>query len=60
MNQGLANLLIINASSSFERLIRFTLALSAGFAYGTANEPGDAEKSQALLGRTDSLVLSMI
>lgn len=46
----------INAIGSFEHMFRFLEADLRGFAYGTANDPGDAEKNEGLLGDFDGLV----
>ena len=46
----------INAIGSFEHMFRFLGADLRGFAYGTANDPGDAEKNEGLLRDFDGLL----
>jgi len=50
----------INAISSFEHMLRFLRAEIAGFAYGTANEPGDAGKNADLVERTEGLARKLL
>ncbi len=49
----------INAIHTFETTARFMQARLAGFAYGTTNEIGDAEKDPALMGRAFDLGVKM-
>jgi multimeric flavodoxin WrbA len=49
----------INAVSSFEHMLRFLGARSVGFAYGTANDPGDAAANEGLVARTKALALKL-
>jgi len=46
----------INAIGSFEHMFRFLEADLRGFAYGTANDPDDAEKNEGLLMDFDGLL----
>jgi multimeric flavodoxin WrbA len=50
----------INAVSAFEHLFRFIRAECRGFAYGTAAEPGDADRNPGLLERTRTLARSLV
>ena len=45
----------VNAMSTFDHMLRFTRAQNCGFAYGTANDPGDAEKNADLVGAVEAL-----
>jgi multimeric flavodoxin WrbA len=45
----------INAIHTFETMFRFLRAEVAGFVYGTANDPGDAEKQPELMRRAYEL-----
>ncbi len=49
----------INAVSSFEHMLRFLGARTVGFAYGTANDPGDAAADEGLVARTRALALKL-
>jgi len=49
----------INAISSFEHMFRFLGARVAGFAYGTANAEGDAEKNEELVASVRRLTAKL-
>jgi multimeric flavodoxin WrbA len=49
----------INAIGAFEHMLRFLEARGCGFAYGTANDPGDAAKNADLVERVKQLATSM-
>lgn len=50
----------VNAIASFEHLFRFTGADYRGVAYGTAAEPGDAERNPDLMERVRTLAESLL